>query len=117
MNSLLKLSLVIGFFGILVFAVVSSNVLQRYSYDIYTCKNATSPKIEIRFSEIKIGQRAEFKYGEDVKNLAITEIQEGIVSLRDEDLSFRLDRNTNRLYREINDLVLIFRCETSSFTM
>ena len=40
-----------------------------------------------------------------------------IVSLEADDLSLRLDRNTNRLYQEINELVTIFRCEIDSFTM
>ena len=117
MNSLLKLSLVIVFFGILIFAVVSSNVLQRYSYDIYTCKNATLPSIELRFNEIKTGQMVDFKQANGMKTLRITENLDGIVSLDADDLSLKLDRNTNRLYQEINDLLTIFRCESEIFTM
>ena len=117
MNSLVKLTLVFGFFGLLVFAVVSSNVLQRYSYDIYTCKNATSPSIELRFNEIKTGQMVDFKQANGMKTLRIAENLDGIVSLDADDLSLRLDRNTNRLYQEINDLLTIFRCESESFTM
>ena len=117
MNSLVKLTLVFGFFGLLVFAVVSTNVLQRYSYDIYTCKNANLPSIELRFNEIKIGQMVDFKQANGMKTLRITENLDGIVSLEVEKLSLKLDRNTNRLYKEVKDLVTIFRCESESFTM
>ena len=81
MNAFVKLTLVFGFFGLLIFAVVSSNVLQRYSYDIYTCKNATLPSIELRFNEIRAGQMVEFKQGNSVKTLRILEDLEGIVLL------------------------------------
>ena len=117
MNVLFKLILVFGFFGLLIFAVISSNVLQRYSYDIYTCKSASMPSIELRFDEIKSGQIAEFKQANDVKNLRIIKILDNVVSLEADDLSLKLDRNTNRLYQEINDLLSIFRCEINSFTM
>ena len=117
MNALVKLILVFGFFGLLIFAVISSNVLQRYSYDIYACKNASLPTIELRFNEIKTGQMAEFKQANDVKTLRITENLDDVVSLEADDLSLKLDRNTNRLYQEINDLLSIFRCEINSFTM
>ena len=117
MNSLVKLTLVFGFFGLLVFAVVSSNVLQRYSYDIYTCKNATLPSIELRFNEIKTGQMADFKQANSIRALRITKNLDGIILLDADDLSLKLDRNTNRLYQEINDLLTIFRCESESFTM
>ena len=117
MNVLVKLILVFGFFGLLIFAVISSNVLQRYSYDIYACKNASLPTIELRFNEIKTGQMAEFKQANDVKTLRITENLDDVVSLEAADLSLKLDRNTNRLYQEINDLLSIFRCEINSFTM
>ena len=117
MNVLIKLILVFGFFGLLIFAVISSNVLQRYSYDIYTCKSASMPSIELRFDEIKSGQIAEFKQANDVKNLRIIKILDNVVSLEADDLSLKLDRNTNRLYQEINDLLSIFRCEINSFTM
>ena len=117
MNVLVKLILVFGFFGLLIFAVISSNVLQRYSYDIYTCKSASMPSIELRFDEIKSGQIAEFKQANDVKNLRIIKILDNVVSLEADDLSLKLDRNTNRLYQEINDLLSIFRCEINSFTM
>ena len=117
MNVLVKLILVFGFFGLLIFAVISSNVLQRYSYDIYACKNASLPTIELRFNEIKTGQMAEFKQANDAKTLRITENLDDVVSLEADDLSLKLDRNTNRLYQEINDLLSIFRCEMNSFTM
>ncbi len=117
MNVRVKLILVFGFFGLLIFAVISSNVLQRYSYDIYACKNASLPTIELRFNEIKTGQMAEFKQANDVKTLRITENLDDVVSLEADDLSLKLDRNTNRLYQEINDLLSIFRCEINSFTM
>ena len=117
MNVLVKLILVFGFFGLLIFAVISSNVLQRYSYDIYACKNASLPTIELRFNEIKTGQMAEFKQANYVKTLRITENLDDVVSLEADDLSLKLDRNTNRLYQEINDLLSIFRCEINSFTM
>lgn len=117
MNVIVKLILVFGFFGLLIFAVISSNVLQRYSYDIYACKNASLPTIELRFNEIKTGQMAEFKQANDVKTLRITENLDDVVSLEADDLSLKLDRNTNRLYQEINDLLSIFRCEINSFTM
>ena len=117
MNVLVKLILVFGFFGLLIFAVISSNVLQRYSYDIYACKNASLPTIELRFNEIKTGQMAEFKQANDAKTLRITENLDDVVSLEADDLSLKLDRNTNRLYQEINDLLSIFRCEINSFTM
>ena len=117
MNVLVKLILVFGFFGLLIFAVISSNVLQRYSYDIYACKNASLPSIELRFNEIKTGQMAEFKQANDVKTLLSTENLDDVVSLETDDLSLKLDRNTNRIYQEINDLLSIFRCEINSFTM
>ena len=117
MNGFVKLILVVGFFGLIIFAVVSSNVLQRYSYDIYTCKNATLPSIELRFNEIKTGQMVDFKQANGMKTLRITENLDGIISLDADDLSLKLDRNTNRLYQEINDLLTIFRCESESFTM
>ena len=117
MNNLLKLTLVFGFFGLVIFALVSSNVLQRYSYDVYTCKNASLPNMEFRFNEIQPGQMVEFKQAEVVKTLPIVESLDGIVSLEADDLSLRLDRNTNRLYQEINELVTIFRCKIDSFTM
>lgn len=117
MNVLVKLILVFGFFGLLIFAVISSNVLQRYSYDIYSCKNATLPSIELRFNEIKTGQMVDFKQANGMKTLRITENLDGIVSLDAEDLSLKLDRNTNRLYQEVKDLVTIFRCESESFSM
>jgi len=117
MNAFVKLTMVFGFFGLLIFAVVSSNVLQRYSYDTYTCKNATLPSIELRFNEIRAGQMVEFKQGNSVKTLRIFEDLEGIVLLGADDLSLRLDRNTDKLYQEISDLLTIFRCEINSFTM
>ena len=117
MNSLVKLILVLGFFGLLVFGVVSSNILQRYSYDFYTCTNPELPRVELRFNEIKTGQMVEFKQANNVKTLRITENLDGIVSLEADDLRLKLDRNTNRLYQEIKDLVTIFRCEINSFTM
>jgi hypothetical protein len=75
------------------------------------------PSIELRFDEIKSGQIAEFKQANDVKNLRIIKILDNVVSLEADDLSLKLDRNTNRLYQEINDLLSIFRCEINSFTM
>ena len=117
MNGFVKLILVVGFFRLLIFALVSSNVLQRYSYDVYTCKNSTLPSIELRFSEIKIGQVVEYKQSNFVKTLRIIENQDGIVLLQSDDISLELDRNTNRLYQEVKDLVTIFRCESESFTM
>ena len=117
MNSLVKLTLVFGFFGLLVFAVVSTNVLQRYSYDIYTCKNANLPSIELRFNEIKTGQMVDFKQANSIRALRINKNLDGIILLDADDLSLKLDRNTNRLYQEINDLLTIFRCESESFTM
>lgn len=117
MNGLIKLIIVVGFFGLLIFAVVSSNILQRYSYDVYTCKNTELPNIELRFNEIKTGQSVEFKQGDFVKALRVIEAQDGIVLVQSDDLSLKLDRNTNRLYQEVKDLVTIFRCESESFTM
>ena len=101
----------------MVFSVISSNVLQRYKYNIYTCKNATLPSIELRFIEFKVGTMVEFKHRNALKTLQIAENTDGNVLLGDDDLSLRLDRNTNRLYQEVNDLVSIFRCEINSFTM
>ena len=117
MNNLLKLTLVFGFFGLVIFALVSSNLLQRYSYDVYTCKNASLPNMEFRFNEIQPGQMVEFKQGNSVKTLRIFEDLEGTVLLGADDLSLRLDRNTDKLYQEISDLLTIFRCEINSFTM
>ena len=59
----------------------------------------------------------EFKQGNSVKTLRIFEDLEGIVLLGADDLSLRLDRNTDKLYQEISDLLTIFRCEINSFTM
>ncbi|MBT7908697.1 MAG: hypothetical protein HN582_14580 [Marinovum sp.] len=52
-----------------------------------------------------------------MKTLRIFEDLEGIVLLGADDLSLRLDRNTDKLYQEISDLLTIFRCEIDSFTM
>jgi hypothetical protein len=46
------LSVAIGIF----YAVTSSNLLVRYSYDVYACASPSGETIELKFNDIEIGE-------------------------------------------------------------
>ena len=46
------LSVAIGVF----YAVTSSNLLVRYSYDVYACASPSGETIELKFNDIEIGE-------------------------------------------------------------
>jgi hypothetical protein len=46
------LSVAIGVF----YAVTSSNLLVRYSYDVYACASPSGETIELTFNDIEIGE-------------------------------------------------------------
>ena len=107
------LTVAIGIF----YAVTSTNLLVRYSYDIYTCSSPSGEAIELRFTDIKIGENVVIidKNGENTFN--ILQASQEIVMFKKQSETFTLERADKRLLRELDALVSILYCNVSSFRM
>ena len=107
------LSVAIGVF----YAVTSSNLLVRYSYDVYACSSASGATIELKFNDIKIGENVVLTSPNGESTLEILQASQETVMFKKQGEVFTLDREEKRLLRELDALVSILYCDVSSFRM
>ena len=107
------LSVAIGVF----YAVTSSNLLVRYSYDVYACSSASEETIELKFNDIKIGENVVLTSPNGESTLEILQASQETVMFKKQGEVFTLDREEKRLLRELDALVSILYCDVSSFRM
>ena len=107
------LSVAIGVF----YAVTSSNLLVRYSYDEYACSSASGERIELKFNDIKIGENVVLTSPNGESTLEILQASQETVMFKKQGEVFTLDRAEKRLLRELDALVSILYCDVSSFRM
>ena len=107
------LSVAIGVF----YAVTSSNLLVRYSYDVYACSSASGETIELKFNDIKIGENVVLTSPNGESTLEILQASQETVMFKKQSETFTLERVEKRLLREIDALVSILYCDVSSFRM
>ena len=113
----LKLIIVLFFAITLFYAITSSSVLQRVSYDIYECENQEHGEIKIWFKDLTISQRFEFTRNGVSRNLEILKITNDKVTFEDGKIAMELDMSTKRLLQDDQSLVTMFVCKLDKFTM
>jgi hypothetical protein len=67
------LSVAIGIF----YAVTSSNLLVRYSYDVYACASPSGETIELKFNDIEIGENVVLTSANGESTLEILQASQG----------------------------------------
>mgnify|MGYP001169763935 FL=1 len=107
------LSVAIGVF----YAVTSSNLLVRYSYEVYACASPSGETIELTFNDIKINENVVLKSANDESKLEILQASQETVMFKKQNETFTLERVEKRLLRELDALVSILYCDVSSFRM
>ena len=107
------LSVAIGIF----YAVTSSNLLVRYSYDVYACDSPSGETIELKFNDIEIGENVVLTSPNGESTLEILQASQEIVMFKKQSATFTLEREEKRLLRELDALVSILYCDVSSFRM
>ena len=107
------LSVAIGIF----YAVTSSNLLVRYSYDVYACASPSGETIELTFNDIKIGENVVLTSPNGESTLKILQASQESVMFKKQNETFTLDRVERRLLHELDALVSILYCDVSSFRM
>jgi hypothetical protein len=107
------LSVAIGIF----YAVTSSNLLVRYSYDVYACTSPSGETIELTFNDIKIGENVVLNSTNGKSTLEILQASQDTVMFKKQSETFTLERVEKRLLRELDALVSILYCDVSSFRM
>ena len=107
------LSVAIGAF----YAVTSSNMLVRYSYDVYACASPSGETIELTFNDIRIGKNVVLTSASGESTLKILQASQETVMFKKQSETFTLERVENRLLRELDALVSILYCDVSSFRM
>ena len=107
------LSVAIGVF----YAVTSSNLLVRYSYDVYACASPSGETIELKFNDIKIGENVVLTSPNGESTLEILQASQETAMFKKQGEVFTLDREEKRLLRELDALVSILYCDVSSFRM
>ena len=117
MKSFLTLIVIIFAAVGIFFVVTSSNLLVRYSYDVYACKSPSGEKIELKFNDIKIGENVAITGASGESTLEILQVTEKTVTFKNQSETFTLERADNRLLRELDALVSIFYCDVSNFRM
>ena len=100
------LSVAIGIF----YAVTSSNLLVRYSYDVYACASQSGETIELTFNDIKIGENVVLTSPNGESTLEILQASQETVIFKKQGEVFTLDRVEKRLLRELDALVSILYC-------
>ena len=113
----LKLIIVLIFAITLFYAITSSSVLQRVSYDIYECENQEHGEIKIWFKDLTVGQRFEFTRNGVSRNLEILKITDDKVTFEDGKIAMELDMSSKRLLQDDQSLVTMFVCKLDKFTM
>ena len=107
------LSVAIGIF----YAVTSSNLLVRYSYDVYACASPSGETIELTFNDIKIGENVVLTSANGESTLEILQASQKTVMFKKQSETFTLERVEKRLLRQLDALVSILYCDVSSFRM
>ena len=107
------LSVAIGVF----YAVTSSNLLVRYSYEVYACASSSGETIELTFNDIKINENVVLKSANGESKLEILQASQETVMFKKQNETFTLERVEKRLLRELDALVSILYCDVSSFRM
>ena len=107
------LSVAIGVF----YAVTSSNMLVRYSYDVYACTSPSGETIELTFNDIQIGKNVVLSSASGESTLKILQASHETVMFKKQSETFTLERVEKRLLRELDALVSILYCDVSSFRM
>jgi transcriptional antiterminator Rof (Rho-off) len=107
------LSVAIGAF----YAVTSSNLLVRYSYEVYACASPSGEMIELKFNDIEIGENIVITSANGESTLEILQASEETVMFKKQKETFTLERVEKRLLRELDALVSILYCDVSSFRM
>ena len=107
------LSVAIGVF----YAVTSSKMLVRYSYDIYACTSPSGETIELKFNDIEIGKNVVINGANGESTLEILQASQEIVMFKKQSETFTLEHVEKRLLRELDAVVSIFYCDVSSFRM
>ena len=107
------LSVAIGIF----YAVTSSNLLVRYSYDVYSCASPSGETIKLTFNDIEIGQSVVLASPNGESTLKILQASQKTVMFKKQNETFTLERIEKRLLRELDALVSILYCDVSSFRM
>ena len=107
------LSVAIGIF----YAVTSSNLLVRYSYDVYACATPSGETIELKFNDIEIGENVVLTSANVESTLEILQASQETVMFKKQSETFTLEREDKRLLRELDALVSILYCDVSSFRM
>ena len=103
-------------FGIF-YAVTSSNLLVRYSYDVYACTSPSGETIELTFNDIKIGENVVLTSANGESTVEILQASQETVMFKKQSETFTLERVEKRLLRELDALVSILYCDVSSFRM
>ena len=107
------LSVAIGVF----YAVTSSNLLVRYSYEVYACASPSGATIELTFNDININANVVLKSANGESKLEILQASQETVMFKKQNETFTLERVEKRLLRELDALVSILYCDVSSFRM
>ena len=80
------LSVAIGIF----YAVTSSNLLVRYSYDVYACASPSGETIELTFNDIKMGENVVLTSANAESTLEILQASQETVMLKSKVKPLRL---------------------------
>ena len=112
-----KLIIVLLFAFTLFYAVTSSSLLQRISYEIYECKHQEQGDIKVWFKDLAVGQSFEFTRNGVSSSIEILEIKDGKVIFKDGEVAMELNMPSKRLLQDDQSLVTLFFCELNKFTM
>ena len=113
MTLVVILSIAIGVF----YAVTSSNLLVRYSYDVYSCASPSEETIKLTFNDIEIGESVVLTSPKGESTLKILQASQETVMFKKQSETFTLEREEKRLLRALDALVSILYCDVSSFQM
>jgi hypothetical protein len=107
------LTVAIGVF----YAVTSTNLLVRYSYDIYACTSPSGETIELTFNDMEVGETVVLTTATGESTLEIFQASQEAIIFKKQGETFTLERVERRLLRELDALVSILYCDVSSFRM
>ena len=80
------LSVAIGIF----YAVTSSNLLVRYSYDVYACASPSGETIKLKFNDIEIGENVVLTSANGESTLEILQASQETVMFKKQSETFTL---------------------------
>ena len=112
-----KLFIVLFFAFTLFYAVTSSSLLQRISYDIYECEHQEQGNIKVWFKDLAVGQSFEFTRNGVSNSIKILEITDDRVMFKDGEVAMELDMPSKRLLQDDQSLVTLFFCKLNKLTM